>query len=133
MIIRETANESVPANCEGIAPSDGVVWPNKDGAEPNVEAEEEPKIDVCAGVVDGPNKEEVGAADDGVAKREDEGAEAGVLRNEKPAPEEGFDVGKAAGVCRAFEAPGVAELVINPATCVEDCVLVLEVGKCRVG
>lgn len=84
--------ETVPANCEGVAPSDGVVWPNKDGAGPNVEADEGPKSDVCEGVVDGPNKEEPGAAEGGVAKREDDGAEAGVLRNEKPAPEEGFGV-----------------------------------------
>lgn len=72
-------------------------------------------------MVDCPNKEEVGAAEAGVAKREDEGAEAGVLRNEKPAPEEGFGV-----VC------GVAELVINPATWLEVCVLVAA-GRCRVG
>jgi len=29
MRIRETDNEYVPPNCEGIV-SDGVVWPNKD-------------------------------------------------------------------------------------------------------
>lgn len=133
MSIMETDNESVPPNCEGKAASDGVVWPNKEGTEPNVEAEEDPKSDVCAGVMDGPNKDGAGAAEGGVAKKEDEGAEVGVLRNEKPAPEEGFDVGTAADGCEAFEAPGVAELAINPATCVEGCVLVVEAGRCRVG
>lgn len=82
-------------------------------------------------VGDGPNKDVVGAVEDGVAKIEDEGPEAGVLRNEKPAPEEGFDVGT--DVCGGFEAPGVAELAINPVTCVEGCVLVVEAGRCRVG
>lgn len=87
----------VPANCEGVAGFDGVGGPNKDP-----EAGGAPKTGLT-----------------GVAKREDEGTEAGVSGN-KPAP----DVGKAAGVCGAFDTP---ELVINPATCVEVCALVVVV------
>lgn len=119
MRIQESCHVFVPANCEGVAAIDGVGCPNKDGAEPNVEAGEEPKSGVCEGVVAAPNKEELGAAEDGVANREVAGAEeAGVLRNNPP-PEEEFGVGKAA------DAGGAFELVINPATWVEVCVTVV--------
>lgn len=93
----------VPANCGGVAGFDGDGGPNKDP-----EAGGAPKTSLT-----------------GVATREDEGAEAGVSGN-KPAP----DLGKAAGVCGAFEDPGVAELLINPVTCV---LVLVATGRWRVG
>jgi hypothetical protein len=75
-------------------------------ADPNKDADEEPKSDVWGVAPDDPNREDTGAEVVGVANKEDgkeEGAEAGVPKSDNPLPDEADVV--AADVCGAVDAP----------------------------
>lgn len=101
----------------------GAVLPIKEGveADPNKEADAEPKRDVWGVAEDEPNREETGAEVEGVANKDDfkvDGAE-GVLKSENPLPDEA--VVTAEEVCGTVDAPWAPELVNKPATCVDGC------------